>query len=94
MAGPETLGMAFIPSSLALRSLWQSKASLWHALKPRKTPLVDPILPKLAKMGLKMAVLRPKMAKMRPKTVKIGPKMGRRGPKMAKLGPKMADLGQ
>ena len=68
MAGPETLGMAFIPSSLALRSLWQSKASLWHALQPRKTPLVDPILPKMAKMGLKMA-------KMRQKTVKIGPKM-------------------
>ena len=87
MAGPETLGMAFIPSSLALRSLWQSKASLWHALQPRKTPLVDPILPKMAKMGLKMAELRPKMAKMRPKTVKIGPKMVEWGPKMAKLAP-------
>ena len=87
MAGPETLGMAFIPSSLALRSLWQSKASLWHALQPRKTPLVDPILPKMAKMGLKRAALRPKMAKMRPKTVKIEPKMVQWGPKMAKLAP-------
>ena len=87
MAGPETLGMAFIPSGLALRSLWQSKASLWHAFQPRKTSLVDPILPKMAKMGLKMAVLRPKMAKMRPKTVKIGPKMVECGPKMAKLAP-------
>ena len=86
MAGPETLGMAFIPSSLALRSLWQSKASLWHALQPRKTPLVDPILPKMAKMGLKMAELRPKMAKMRQKMVKWGPKMGELGPKMAELG--------
>ena len=87
MAGPETLGMAFIPSGLALRSLWQSKASLWHALQPRKTPLVDPILPKMAKMGLKMA-------KMRQKTVKIGPKMVKWGPKMGELGPKMAELGQ
>ena len=94
MAGPETLGMAFIPSGLALRSLWQSKASPWHALQPRKTPLVDPILPKLVKLGLKMAVLRPKMAKMRPKTVKIGPKMVKWGPKMVDLGPKMAKLGQ
>ena len=94
MAGPETLGMAFIPSSLALRSLCQSKASLRHALQPRKTPLVDPILPKLFKVGLKMAVLRPKMAKMRPKTVNIGPKMVKWGPKMARLGPKMAKLGQ
>ena len=84
MAGPETLGMAFIPSSLALRSLWQSKATLWHALQPRKTPLVDPRLPKMAKMGLKIAMTGTKTAKARPKMVKMGPKLAKLGPQMAK----------
>ena len=35
--------MALIPSGLALVSLCLSKASLWHALEPSMTPLVDPL---------------------------------------------------